>query len=97
MACCEVRLPALYIQPKTRYDYLMKKTTFDFAALEATPRATQFEQQLPDIKFYQLDWGRYVPVVKSFDPNEVTSFSKAMEDVLRAQGFWRGLTESLVG
>ena len=75
----------------------MKKTTFDFAALEATSRATQFEQQLPDIKFYQLDWGRYVPVVEGFDPDEVPSFSKAMEDVLRAQGFWRGLTESLVG
>lgn len=75
----------------------MKKATFDFAALEVTPRAQQFEQQLPNIKFYQLDWGKYVPLIEGFDPDEVPSFSKAIEDVLRAQGFWRGFAESLVG
>lgn len=77
----------------------MKKTTFDFAALEATPRAVQFEKQLPNIKFYQLDWGKYVPLVDTdiFDQAEVPSFTKAIEDTLRAQGFWRGLAESLVG
>ena len=73
------------------------KTTFDFAALTATPRATQFEKQLPNIKFYQLDWGKFVPITEGFNPDEAPSFSKAIEDVTRAQGFWRGLAESLVG
>jgi hypothetical protein len=71
--------------------------TFDFNALENTLRATQFEAQLPDLKFYQLDWGRYIPVVEGFDPDEVPAFTKAIKDVERAQGFWRGLIESLVG
>jgi hypothetical protein len=73
------------------------KTTFDFAALDATPRATQFEKKLPNIKLYQLDWGVFVPLTEGFDPEEVPSFTKAVKDVERAQGFWRSLTESLVG
>jgi hypothetical protein len=73
------------------------KTTFDFAALEATPRATQFEKKLPGIKLYQLDWGVFVPLTEGFDPDEVPSFTKAIKDVERAQGFWRSLTESLIG
>jgi hypothetical protein len=73
------------------------KTTFDFAALDDTPRAVQFEKQLPNIKFYQLDWGKFVPLTEGFDPNEAPTFSKAIGDVTRAQGFWRGLAESLVG
>jgi hypothetical protein len=75
----------------------MTVTTFDFAALNSTPRAIEFEQQLPNLKFYQLDWGQYVPVVEGFDPDEVPAFTKAIKDVERAQGFWRGLIESLVG
>lgn len=73
------------------------KTTFDFAALTATPRAAEFEKQLPNVKFYQLDWGKFVPITEGFDPEVTPSFSKAIQDVNRAQGFWRGLAESLVG
>jgi hypothetical protein len=70
---------------------------FDIAALNAVPRAVGFEKQLPDLSMYQLNWGPFAKLTDGFDLDEIPSFTKASQDVNKAEGFWRGLYESLVG
>jgi hypothetical protein len=70
---------------------------FNLDALNAVPRAVGFEKQLPNLAMYQLNWGPFAKLTDGFDPDEIPGFTKASKNVSKAEGFWRGLYESLVG
>ena len=57
-------------------------------------RATKFENNLAQVKFYRYDWSRFASALNE-DMEELNpSFSKCSEDVNRNRGFWTGLYKS---
>lgn len=64
--------------------------------LDHYQRAFEFEQKLAIPFFFRMDYSKYVPAMAGFE-QYAPSFSKCSEDVRRAQSFWDGHYQSLIG
>ena len=59
-------------------------------------RALEFETKLAVPLFFRFDYSNYVPAMTGFE-QYAPSFSKCSADVRRAQSFWDGHYQSLIG
>lgn len=64
--------------------------------LDLYDRAIEFEQKLAVPLFFRFDYSKFVPAMDGFE-KYAPSFAKCSADVRRAQSFWDGHYQSLIG
>jgi len=64
--------------------------------LDHYQRTLDFEQKLAIPFFFRMDYSKYVPAMAGFE-QYAPSFAKCSEDVRRAQSFWDGHYQSMIG
>ena len=60
-------------------------------------RASEFEKNLPKVKFYRFDWSRFIDVLSDKNTELNPSFSKCSIDVNKNSAFWTGMYQTLIG
>lgn len=60
-------------------------------------RATEFEKNLTQVKFYRYDWSKFAHSLNDDNQDLNPSFSKSSQDVQKSKAFWSGIYKSFIG